>query len=249
MSAPERSSDATATRSGWFNTTHWTVVLDACGDDAAQATPALAQLCQTYWQPLYAYVRRSGHSPQDAEDLTQAFFARLLEKDYLKALRPERGKFRSFLLTVFKRFLAGERERANRQKRGGGCKIISLDCQAAEARYLAEPMDQNTPEKVFDHSWAIALLEQVISRLKLEMVAEGKAELMAELKGFLSGDDDLSSYPETARRLGMTEGTLRVNIHRLRHRYRDLLRAEIAHTVDTPEGIDDEIRRLFAALS
>jgi RNA polymerase sigma factor (sigma-70 family) len=248
MSASEAGSTETKAGASWFDTTHWSVVLVAGRSDSAQANAALAKLCQTYWHPLYCYIRQSGHSPENAKDLTQGFFARLIEKDYLEAIDPEKGKFRTFLLIAVKRFLANEWDRANRQKRGGGHELLSLDEQDAEARYLIEPVDDNTPEKLFELSWATALLEQVMRCLAAEMAAEGKEKLFLELKVFLSGDKAGTSYPEIAGRLEMSEGTLRVNIHRFRQRYREVLRREIAHTVDTPGAVDDEIRRLFAAL-
>ncbi len=247
MAAPEQNAITTTAGGGWFKTTHWTSVLNAGGADSAQAEAALANLCRAYWHPLYAFIRRSGHNPEDAQDLTQEFFARLLEKDYLKAVDREKGKFRTFLLMVLKRFLVNEYDKANRQKRGGGREILSLDESDAETKYLAGLVDTWTPEKAFERRWAGALLERVIHRLSDEMAGEGKANVFAELRGFLTGDSCRASYPEIARRLEMTEGTLRVTIHRLRQRYRDLLRLEIANTVDDPGAIDDEIRYLFAA--
>ena len=249
MSPPDTSLDETATRHEWFKTTHWTVVLDARRDDSTQAQAALAKLCQVYWPPLYAYVRRSGHAPEDAKDLTQEFFARLLEKDYLKAVHQEKGKFRSFLLLVLKRFLANQRDHANCQKRGGGQEIISLDEQDTEQRYLSEPADGMTPEKDFERRWAMALLEQVLIRLQEEFNAAGKSDLFRELEVFISGEKTQHSYAEIAARLGMSEGAVRVSVHRLRRRYRELLRLEVANTVDTPEAVDAEIRQLFTALS
>ena len=237
----------TTAEKGWFKTTHWSAVLDARGNDTAQAEAALAKLCQTYWFPIYSYIRQLGKSPEDAQDLTQDFFARLLEKEYLKAVQPERGKFRSFVLMVLKRFLANEHDRANRQKRGGGQEMLSLSVKDTEAWYQRELVDDWTPEKAYDRRWATTVLEQVNSRLAAEMAASGKATVLEELKDFLTGEKSERSYEEVARRLEMTEGTLRVTIHRLRHRYRELLRLEIAHTVDGPEAIDDEIRYLFAA--
>jgi RNA polymerase sigma-70 factor (ECF subfamily) len=223
--------------------------MEAGNHHSAQADAALARLCQTYWRPLYMYVRRLGHGPEDAQDMTQEFFARLLAKDYLKAADREKGKFRSFLLMAMKRFLANEWDRANREKRGGGREIVSLDLEDAEGRRVIEPADERTPDKVFEQHWASALLEKVFTRLSAEMATEGKEKLFQELKGFLSGEKDGGSYPEAARRLDMSEGTLRVNVHRLRQRYRELLRLEVANTVDRPEAIDDEIRYLFAALA
>jgi RNA polymerase sigma-70 factor (ECF subfamily) len=233
----------------WFRTTHWSVVLASRNTDPAQAQEALAKLCQAYWYPLYSYVRRLGHSPPDAQDLTQEFFARCLEKDYLQAAERERGKFRSFLLMALNRFLSNEWDKANCQKRGGGQEILSLDAEATETRYVAEPADEMTPEKVFKRRWALAVLEQVLNQLEAEFSEAGKAELFRELKIFLSGEKSESPSAEIAVRLGMTEGALRAAVYRLRQQYRQLLRKTIAETVDSPEAIDDEIRQLLAALS
>jgi RNA polymerase sigma factor (sigma-70 family) len=233
---------------GWFKTTHWTMVLNASRRDSPQASAALANLCQTYWSPVYSFVRRSGHGPEDAKDLTQEFFFRLLEKEYLKALDREGGKFRSFLLVVLKRFLANEWDRANRQKRGGGRQIVSIDEWNTELRYLNEPADNRTPETVFERRWALAVLEQVMNRLQAESSGAGKAELFGGLKDFLGGDGGGASYSEVATRLQTNEGALRVAVHRLRRRYREILREEIAGTVASPGEIDDEIRHLFLCL-
>ncbi len=239
----------TSAGDGWFKTTHWSVVLNAARTDNARANPALAKLCQTYWYPLYTYIRRSGHPTEEAKDLTQEFFARLLEKNYLQGIEVDKGKFRSFLLTALKRFLANEWDRANRLKRGGGHQIISLDAEDTENRYRLEPVDPMTPEKLFERRWANTLLGQVMAALEGEFAAAGKGQFFKELKPFLSGDDEHASYAEISRRVEVSEGALRVNVHRLRQRYRELLRLEIANTVERPEEIDDEIRYLFSALS
>jgi RNA polymerase sigma-70 factor (ECF subfamily) len=246
---PERSLPETSAGDYFFKTTHWSVVLEAGQSGSADAAAALGKLCQTYWYPLYAYVRRLGHAPEDAQDLTQEFFARLIAKEHLHGLEPHKGKFRCFLVVALKRFLANEWERANRQKRGGGRQVLSLDEPGVEERYQAELVDQKTPEKLLDQCWATTLLEQSLGRLSAEMESDGKGRLFEQLKPFLSANIERNSYPETAARLGMTEGNLRVNIHRLRQRYRELLRLEIAATVETPEAVDEEIRELFAALS
>jgi len=248
MPALEQEQSGASGHDGQFQTTHWSVVIAAGPNDSEAANAAMARLCQTYWHPLYMYVRRLGHRPEDAQDLTQEFFARLLAKDYLKAVDRAKGKFRSFLLTAVKRFLANEWDRANRQKRGGGKEALSLDAKEFEGRQPRGLVDDRTPEKVFEQQWATVLLEQVFSHLAMELAAEGKANLFQELRGFLTGGTEGDSYPQAAQRLEMSEGTVRVNVHRLRHRYRELLRLEISHTVDSPEGIDDEIRCLFAAL-
>jgi RNA polymerase sigma-70 factor (ECF subfamily) len=235
----------TTTGGGWFKTTHWSVVLDASRNDSPQASAALARLCQIYWHPVYAYIRRLGRGPEDAKDLTQEFFFRLIEKNYLKSLDRETGKFRSFLLVVLKRFLANEWDRANRQKRGGGRQIISLDEMDTELRYLAEPIDDCTPEKAFEQRYARTVLQQVINRLQAEMSGDGKAAFFDELKDFLGGD---GGYSEVAVRCQMNEGALRVAVHRLRRRYREILREEIASTVASPEQIEEEIQHLFLSL-
>jgi RNA polymerase sigma factor (sigma-70 family) len=248
MPALEQELTGASGHSGQFQTTHWSTVITAGPNDSEAASAAMARLCQTYWQPLFLYIRRLGHGPEDAQDLTQEFFARLLAKDYLKAVDRAKGKFRSFLLTAVKRFLANEWDRANRQKRGGGMEVLSLESEDFGGRHPGGLVDDRTPDKVFEQRWAAVLLEQVFTRLAVEMAADGKENLFQELRGFLTGGTDGNSYPEMARRLEMSEGTVRVNVHRLRQRYRQLLRLEIAHTVDSPEGIDDEIRCLFAAL-
>ena len=247
MAASEPTLSQTSAGDGWFKTTQWSVVLQAGSRDSPQANAALARLCQTYWYPVYTFVRRLGHGAEDAKDLTQEFFLRLLEKEYLKSLDREAGKFRSFLLVVLKRFLANEWHRANRQKRGGGRQIISLDEEDTELRYLNEPMDDRSPERIFDLRWALALLAQVVNRLQAEMAEAGKEDLFCVLKDFLGGDTG-ASYAEVAGRCQMSEGALRVTVHRLRRRYREILREEIASTVASLEQIEDEIRHLFLSL-
>jgi len=234
---------------GRFVPTRWSMVRAAGERGSPQSDEALAKLCQTYWYPLYAYVRRSGHEAEDAQDLTQAFFARLLEKNYIALAAQEKGKFRSFLLTALKRFIITEWSRANCQKRGGGKEILSLDETNTENRYLAEPADEQTPEKAFEHRWAMTLLEQVLNRLQAEFVAVGKAKAFEELKIYLTAEKSEISSAEIAQKLGMTPGALKVAVHRLRHRYAELLRMEIAETVDSPAEVEEEIHHLFAALS
>ena len=239
----------TSDQPGWFGTTLWTVVRLAGQPDSPGADPALAKLCQIYWYPLYVFVRRQGQSPDDAQDLVQGFFTRVLEKNYFKDAVREKGKFRSFLLVALKRFMANEWHRANRLKRGGGLEILSLDADNTENRYLAELADEMPPEKAFERQWATTLLEQVMTRLEAEFSANGKANTFAELKILLSGEKSQSSYAEIGRNLGMSEANMKVTMHRLRRRYRELLRLEIANTVDSPEAIDDEIRHLFSAIA
>jgi RNA polymerase sigma factor (sigma-70 family) len=231
-----------------FATTHWSVVLAAGQRASPDSEQALATLCQTYWYPLYAFVRRQGYSVEDARDLTQEFFATLLEKDYLRAADSQRGRFRSFLLAAFKHFLSHERERAYAQKRGGRRQSWPLDFQAGESQYHHEPTHDITPESIYERRWALTLLNQVLQRLQEEFVQAGKQPLFDRLKPFLTGDRSGGTYGEAADGLGMTEGAVKVAVHRLRQRYRELLRAEITQTVTAPEEVDDELRQLFAAV-
>jgi DNA-directed RNA polymerase specialized sigma24 family protein len=202
-----------------------------------------------YWYPLYAYVRRQGYSIADAQDLTQGFFVRLLEKNNLAVADRERGKFRSFILVSLKHFLANERDRAWAQKRGRGCAPIPMDYLAAEKCYGLEPKDNRTPEKIYERQWTLSLLNQALARLRQEFLAGGKIEIFETLKVFLTDDKGSFSYAETAARLHMSEGAVKVAVHRLRRRYRELLHAEVALTVDDPLEIDDEIRYLISAIS
>jgi RNA polymerase sigma factor (sigma-70 family) len=229
-----------------FPTTLWTVVLHAGQDDTGQVRAALAQLCEAYWYPLYSFVRRRGYSAHDAEDLTQAFFARVLEKRGLERIDPERGRFRTFLLASLKNFLANDWDKANAQKRGGGQTIVSLDRESAESRFQLELCHEITPERNFERQWALSLLDQVLDELGKEYQADGKGNLFEELKAVLVGQPN--SYAEIAARLEQNEGAVKVAAHRLRQRYRDLMRSRIAATVGEGE-VDDELRHLFAALS
>jgi DNA-directed RNA polymerase specialized sigma24 family protein len=232
-----------------FATTRWTVVLAAGQRGAPQADVALEELCRTYWFPLYAYVRRQGHSREDAEDFTQAFFARLLEKNYLEGISSDKGKFRAFLLVAVKRFLANEWDRANTQKRGGGVPTLSLDWQDADSRYQIQPVDNLSPDKLYDRAWAVTVLERVITRLRDESGAEGKANLYEQLKPFLMGGKSEVPYAQAAAALELTEGAVRVAVHRLRLRYRELLREEIAQTLSDPAQAGEEMQALFSALT
>lgn len=232
-----------------FVTTHWSVVLTAGEQQAPQSAQALETLCRTYWYPLYAYVRRTGKGPQDAQDLTQTFFARFLEKRWLADVDQQRGRFRSFLLSALKHFLANEWDRARAQKRGGGVRFISLDTNAAETRYQREPADTATPDKEYDRRWALALLDTVLSRLQQEYAGAGKAGLFEHLKGTLGGERATLPYARLGEQLEMSEGAVKVAVHRLRQRYRAILRAEIANTVTTSAEVEAELRELFAALA
>jgi RNA polymerase sigma-70 factor (ECF subfamily) len=245
----ENPTPKTGAMRGIFATTHWTAVLAAGRGSSPQADVALEELCRTYWYPLYAYVRRQGHSREDAEDFTQGFFARLLEKNYLEGISSDKGKFRSFLLVAVKRFLANEWDRANRQKRGGGVRPLSLDLQDAETRYQITPADHLSPDKLFDRAWAIVLLERVITRLRDEHGAEGKAGQYETLKPFLMAGKSELPYAQAADALKMTEGAVRVAVHRLRRRYRELLREEIAQTLANPAQADEEMQALFSAFA
>ncbi len=233
----------------WFTTTHWTVVLGAKSDDAPAAAAALGQLCQTYWAPIHAYIRRTDRNPGDAEDLTQQFFERFLEKEQYRLAQRERGRFRSFLLTTVKHFLINEWERASAQKRGGGRQPVSLDEQLPdEDRPRIEPADDRNAEWIYEQTWALTLLKNVRARLAAEYAGEGKGERFALLEQFLPGEECDLTYAQAAARLGVAEGTIKSDMHRLKRRYRDLLREEIAHTVATPAEVDDEVRHLMAVL-
>jgi RNA polymerase sigma-70 factor (ECF subfamily) len=232
-----------------FATTRWTVVLAAGRPDAPQAGVALEELCRTYWYPLYVYVRRQTATREDAEDLTQAFFARFLEKNYLEGLSSDKGKFRAFLLASLKHFLANEWDRANRQKRGGGVANLSLDWQDAETRFQIQPADTLSPDKLYDREWAVTLLGRVITRLRDENVSEGKAELFEQLKPFLMVGKSAIPYAQAAEPLKLTEGAVRVAVHRLRRRYRELLREEIAQTLADPSQADEELKALMSAFA
>ena len=228
-----------------FVATRWSVVLRAGRSDTTRARAALESLCQTYWYPLYAYVRRRGHSPEDAKDLTQEFFARLLERQSLANADPDRGKFRSFILGAMNHFLADERAKSLTQKRGGGHEILSLDLMAAEQRFDLEPADNATPDKSFDKQWAAALLNEVLNRLEDAYRRDGKLSLFMELKQTLTGTRESQPYAVLAQRLSMNEGAIRAAVHRLRKRYRELLRDEIANTVSSQEEVNEELRYLF----
>jgi DNA-directed RNA polymerase specialized sigma24 family protein len=239
---------APAPRGDLFVTTRWSVVLSAGRKSSPHSERALAELCQTYWYPLYAFVRRKGHGKEDAEDLTQAFFETVLENNPLEGLTSERGRFRAFLLAAMKNFLANDWDRKNRQKRGGGALHLSLDWQDADARYHLEPEDPASPETLFDREWALALLRRVVDRLGEECAANGKAEFFDAVKELLVGGD-AEGYGTIAGQLGMDAGAARVAVHRLRRRNRELLREEIAQTLDDPTRVDDELKALQAALS
>jgi RNA polymerase sigma-70 factor (ECF subfamily) len=224
-------------------------VLTAGRSDTVRAHDALANLCQTYWYPLYAYVRRRGHSPEDAQDLTQAFFARLLERNWVGQADQQKGRFRSFLLSAMNHFLADEWDKARAQKRGGGILPVPLQFDTAETRYGHEPADNVTPEQNYERRWALTLLDTVLRRLRSEYEQEGKAELFAVLNPCLVGDRTAQPYAELAVKLGVSEGTVKSAVHRLRQRYRQLLHDEIAQTVANTGEVDEELHHLFAVLA
>ena len=243
------STPATSAPGGIFATTHWTVVLAAGRKSTPQADVALEELCRTYWYPLYAYVRHHGHSREDAEDLTQSFFARFLEKNYLEGLRSEKGKFRAFLLAALNHLLCDERDRARAEKRGGGQPIVSIDETEAEQRYLQVPSRDLAPERVFDRRWALTVLEEALARLRREQLTSGRAQLFEPLSAFLSSEGSHADYDTLAPKLGMSASAVAVAVHRLRQRYRECIRLELAQTVASPEDLDEEMTYLFSVLS
>jgi RNA polymerase sigma factor (sigma-70 family) len=241
-SAPE------ATRK-WFVTTHWSVVLSAGRNDTTRARAALEQLCRCYWHPLYVYVRGAGYSREEAEDLTQEFFARLLAHNAVARADPARGRFRSFLLASLKHFLVNEWEKARARKRGGGAQLLPLEFDTAETRYAQPVAPGDTPDRAYDRQWALALLEVVLGRLRREYREAGREGMFEDLKDTLGGGRSEIPYRELGLRMGLSEGAVKVAAHRLRQRYRELLREEIANTVAGPEEVEEELKHLFAALS
>lgn len=230
-----------------FVTTHWTVILAAGKSHTPESDFALESLCRSYWFPLYAYVRRRGFAKADAEDLVQAFFARFLAKNYLEGVNVERGRFRAFLLATLKHFLANEWDKSQAQKRGGGETHLSLDWQTADTKFQVAATNEPSPDKAFDREWAVALLAKVIERLEAECAADGKAKVFEQLKVFLAAGKGESAHAEVANALDMEEGAVRVAVHRLRKRYRVLLREEIANTLSDPAMVDEEMSALFGA--
>ena len=245
----ENSTPAASTPGDIFATTHWTVVLEAGKRHTPQADGALEELCRTYWFPLYAFVRRRGHNKEDAEDLTQTFFARFLAKNYLADLSAERGRFRAFLLASLKHFLANEWDKSQAQKRGGGVVPLSLDWQTADTQFQVAATNEPSPDKAFDREWALALLAQVIGRLQKECAADGKIKLFDQLKIFLTAGKGAGSNVDAAKNLSMDETAVRVAVHRLRKRYRALLREEISQTLADESQVEEEMRALFGAFS
>ncbi len=231
-----------------FVTTQWSVVVAAGQADDADRDAALATLCQNYWYPLYAYVRRRGRNAHDAQELTQELFSQLLDKQWLQAADQEKGRFRAFLLTAFKRFLAREHERANAKTRGGGLQTLSLDVYSAERQYQLEPADERTPESLYERRWALTLLDRVLTELETEYVERGKVDLFSRCRLFLTGSSPSTTCAAIGESLDMTENAVKVAVHRLRKRYRELLQSEVAQTIDEGTTVEDELNRLLAAL-
>ena len=232
-----------------FVTTQWSRVIHAGHPTDPASAEALASLCQDYWYPLFAHVRRCGHSPEDAQDLTQAFFERLLQKGWLRDADPSRGRFRTFLLTALNHFLANAWDKSQARKRGGGCEHVTFDTQSAETQFQSEARSMATPETEFNRRWAVALLDHVLRRLRDDYAVDGKERVFQVLKDSLEGGRSEIPQAHLAAQLGLSEGATRVAIHRLRQRYRELLRLEISRTVDSAESVEMELRELFAALS
>ncbi len=230
-----------------FATTHWSLVLRAGRRDGADSADALEKLCRAYWFPLYAFARREGCGPEEAQDVTQEFFSRLLAKNFLQTADPQRGRFRSFLLSSFRHMMANERRNAAREKRGGGEQVFSLDEQDAEGRYLLDPADATTPERIFERRWAETVLARVLDRLEAEYT--GHAMRFDDLKVFLVEARGTAAFAEVAARMGVTEAALKSVVHRMRRRYAELFRDEVAHTVENPAEVEEEIRHMFAVLS
>ncbi len=231
----------------WAVTTHWSVVLSAANSGSANAAEALESLCRTYWYPLYAYLRRRGHNVDEAQDLTQEFFARLLEKHWLEQADPNRGKFRSCLLGAMNHFAANEWRRAHAAKRGGMKPLLSLD-DTAESRYALEPSSELTPERLYDRRWALSLFESALARLREDYRSVGKAELFESLKDFLSAEPADGDYARVGASFGMSNGAVAAAVHRLRQHYRQLVHQEVAHTLANPADVEDEMRALLEAL-
>jgi RNA polymerase sigma-70 factor (ECF subfamily) len=232
-----------------FATTSWTQVLAARDAPSSESRQALEQLCQAYWYPLYAFIRRQGFDAEESQDLTQAYFAQLIEKGYLEDFDPSLGRFRVFLKASVKHFLSKQREKAQAWKRGGRVAIVSLDADEVEARYRMEPIDPDTPEEIYERRWALTILERAIGRLREEFKSEGREPEFERLRAFLTGEEPKLPYREVAAALATTEGAVKTSVHRLRQRFGSLLRQEIAATVGSPEEVDDEVRHLLGAIA
>ena len=230
-------------------TTSWTQVLAARNAPSSESRQALEALCQAYWYPIYAFVRGQGIDPEESRDLTQAYFALLIEKGYLEDFDPSLGRFRVFLRASVKHFLSKEREKASAWKRGGHAQIISLDAEEVEGRYRMEPVDRLTPEEVYERRWALTILERVLGELRQEFEGEGRERDFERLKGFLTGEEPRLPYREVAAELSTSEATVKTSVHRLRQRFGHLLRRLIAETVAGPEDVDDEVRYLLGVIA
>jgi RNA polymerase sigma factor (sigma-70 family) len=249
MPSPRGEQPNPAAMSDHFLTTHWSLVSAAGKDDTKAALDALEALCRAYWYPLYAYVRRRGHAAPDAQDLTQGFFAKLLSSDGLSHLDRRKGRFRAFLLASLKHYLTNQWDHATAQKRGGGTETIALDAVSAENRYDLEPVDEFSPERLYERRWALTVIDQVLAALTQEYATLGNATLFTQLRPTLPGGTKAPKYADIAARTGMSEGAVKVAVHRLRQRFRRLLQEQIAATVAAPEDVEDEVRHLLKALT
>lgn len=248
MSGPE-SSAAAPRSSGQFHTTHWSVVLSAGQATSPESDAALEKLCRAYWFPVFAFAQRKGFKLEDAKDLTQQFFSRLLERNDFAGLDPQKGKFRTFLLTAFTHFLSNERDRAATLKRGGGRIILSLDELTPEQLSALAPAEAASPASEFDLRWALTVLDQALREFKTRMVAAGKAKHFELLSPFLTAEAGEGEYAEVARALGLADASVAVLVHRLRQHYRELVREVVAQTVSSPTEMEEEMRHLFAVLN
>lgn len=248
ISEASESDDSSSGQCKWFNTTLWSVVLNARDPTSPLGAQALNRLCRTYWYPLYAFARRQGNEEHSAEDLTQAYFERVLESNYLGEVHPEKGKFRSFLLVSFKHFLADQRDRARAEKRGGRATFLFLDGQSGEERYHLEPLDVRDPERLYNRRWALTLLEQARTRLQREHAEHGQSSVFEQLACFLTGDRNAPPYSAVAAATGLTEAAVKAKIFRLRQRYGELIRKEVANTVNTQTEVEEEIRYLISVV-
>jgi len=248
MSSTSLSATTVPTSIMGFHTTHWTAILQARDKEGTAGREALASLCSTYWDPIYAFIRRQGSNPHEAEDLTQEFFSRFLERNAIASVRPEAGKFRSFLLACLKNFLANERERARAQRRGGGRPMLSLETGDAETRYLLEPVDQVTPDAIFERRWAFTVLERTMTELRRIYSSDQKRQQFEELEGFLPGGKANDSRAELAAKRGVSVGAIDVAIHRLRQHFGALLRQQIAQTVSSEAEVKEELHYLISVL-
>ena len=250
MESPEQKDIKASTASPqWFATTHWSVVMRAGAPDSPRALEALEKLCRTYWLPLYSHVRRQGYGSHDAQDLTQGFFFRLLRMNSFAGVSREKGKFRTFLLAALNHFLSDERDRDRAEKRGGGRAIIPIDENEAEEKYLQGVNFDPEPEKAFDRRWGLTVLEEAVARLKEEYLASGRAEVFEHLRLYLSNEASPGEYDALAPGLGMSPNAVGVAVHRLRQRYRECIRLELAQTVASPQDLEEEMKYLFLVLS